>query len=90
VIRFLFEFKSQAHLTVRATGVFKAERFFAKTNQLIRPDANNRVGVRDTDGGHGVGDKIHANYLAERSLSPLTSQRGFLQRYLNERTAPPQ
>jgi hypothetical protein len=43
--KFFFEFKSHAHLTVRATGVFKAEKFFATTNQLIRPDANNRVGM---------------------------------------------
>jgi hypothetical protein len=44
-IKFLFEFKSRAHLTVRATGVFQGGEIFATTNQLIRPDANNRVGV---------------------------------------------
>src|SRR6202000_2597512 len=36
------EFKSHAHLRVRATGVFKSEKFFATTNQRIRPDENNR------------------------------------------------
>jgi hypothetical protein len=61
VIKFLFEFKSHAHLTVRATGVFKAEKFFATTNQLIRPDANNRVGVGG-NGGDGVG--LAANFAA--------------------------
>jgi hypothetical protein len=58
--KFLFEFKSHAHLTVRATGVFKAEKFFATTNQLIRPDANNRVGV--------TGNSVEYNRVAERAF----------------------
>jgi hypothetical protein len=37
--------KSHAHLTVRATGIFKAAKIFATTNQLIRQDENNRVGI---------------------------------------------
>jgi hypothetical protein len=47
-MKFLFEFKSHAHLTVGRREFSRRRKFFATTNQLIRPDANNRVGVRET------------------------------------------